>query len=70
MLSQEEKNEKPLPHRPTTWLEVLPPLFLRHRAENLRVLDLTACNVTDDAIDGIVFHAMQLWKAFLVWEHI
>lgn len=60
MLSQEEKNEKPLPHRPTTWLEVLPPLFLRHRAENLRVLDLTACNVTDDAIDGIVFHALRI----------
>ncbi|KAF9453019.1 RNI-like protein [Macrolepiota fuliginosa MF-IS2] len=53
-------NEKPLPHRPNTWLEVLPPLFLRHKAENLRVLDLTACNITDDAIDGIVSHAPRI----------
>jgi F-box and leucine-rich repeat protein GRR1 len=64
MLSPEEE-EKPLPHRPTTWLEVLPPLFLRHRAENLRVLDLTSCNVTDEAISGIVFHAQRIQTLIL-----
>lgn len=54
------EDEKPLPHRPITWLEVLPPLLLPHRAENLRVLDLTACNVTDNTIDGIVSHASRI----------
>ncbi|KXN89581.1 SCF E3 ubiquitin ligase complex F-box protein grrA [Leucoagaricus sp. SymC.cos] len=64
-LPSQAEDEKPLPHRPTTWLEVLPPLFLRHRAENLRVLDLTACNITDDAISGIVFHASRIQTLIL-----
>jgi len=49
-----------LPHRPITWLEQLPPLILRHSADHLRVLDLTSCKVTDDAIEGIVMHASKI----------
>ncbi|KAF9006583.1 hypothetical protein BDQ17DRAFT_1389376 [Cyathus striatus] len=53
--------EKPLPHRPITWLEGLPPLILHHSADNLRHLDLTACkNLTDDGIEGIVSHAPRI----------
>jgi len=52
--------DKPLPHRPTTWLEQLPPLVLRHTAENLRVLDVSSCKITDSAIDGIVSHAPRV----------
>ncbi|KAF8165544.1 hypothetical protein B0H34DRAFT_689516 [Crassisporium funariophilum] len=55
-----DPNEKPLPHRPTTWLEKLPPLILRHSADNLRILDLTSCKITDDAIEGIVTHASRI----------
>ncbi|EGN93025.1 hypothetical protein SERLA73DRAFT_116413 [Serpula lacrymans var. lacrymans S7.3] len=52
---------KPLPHRPVTWLDALPPLFLRHTAENLRVLDLGYCTkITDEAIEGIVLHAPKI----------
>ncbi|TEB35822.1 RNI-like protein [Coprinellus micaceus] len=58
-------DEKPLPHRPTTWLENLPPLILRHCTENLRILDLTACKVTDDAVDGIVVHAPKIQTLIL-----
>lgn len=52
--------DKPLPHRPTTWLEKLPPLILRHTTDNLRVLDLSNCKITDDAIEGIVNHAPRI----------
>lgn len=54
------EGEKPLPPRPTTWLDSLPPLILRHSAENLRVLDLTHCKITDDVIEGIVTHAPKI----------
>ncbi|KAF5358951.1 hypothetical protein D9758_004745 [Tetrapyrgos nigripes] len=57
---QVESDEKPLPPRPITWLEQLPPLILRHTAENLRVLDLAACKITDEAIQGIVAHATKI----------
>lgn len=56
----DENGEKPLPPRPTTWLDELPPLILRHSAENLRVLDIAYCNITDQAIEGIVAHAPKL----------
>ena len=56
----ETEEDKPLPHRPTTWLEQLPPLILRHSADNLRVLDLSHCKVTDDAVEGIVNHAPRI----------
>ena len=59
------EGEKPLPHRPITWLEQLPPLILRHSADNLRVLDLTSCKVTDDAIEGIVMHASKIQTLML-----
>ena len=57
---QIDGEEKPLPPRPTTWLEQLPPLILRHTADNLRVLDLAQCKITDDAIEGIVTHAPRI----------
>lgn len=56
----DEDGEKPLPPRPITWLEELPPLILRHTADNLRVLDLSFCKITDDAIEGIVRHAPKI----------
>lgn len=59
-VTPEPLDEKPLPHRPTTWLERLPPLILRHSADNLRVVDLTNCKITDDAVDGIVVHAPKI----------
>lgn len=58
-------SEKPLPPRPITWLDTLPPLILRHSAENLRVLDLTFCKITDDAIEGIVTHAPKIQSLIL-----
>ena len=56
-----ETNEKPLPSRPMTLLEGLPPLILSHIAENLRVLDLGYCSqLTDRVIKGIVAHAPRI----------
>ncbi|KAJ6515727.1 hypothetical protein C8R45DRAFT_957430 [Mycena sanguinolenta] len=53
-----EGYEKPLPPRPTTWLDELPPLRLHHKADNLRILDLSFIDgITDAAIEGIVDHA-------------
>lgn len=59
-IGSDSDDEKPLPHRPITWLEELPPLILQHTAENLRMLDLTSCNVTDEAVEGIVRHAPRI----------
>ena len=60
------ENEKPLPPTPVTWLEELPPLVLRHTAENLRILDLGYCaKITDDAIAGIVAHAPKIQSLVL-----
>jgi F-box and leucine-rich repeat protein GRR1 len=53
-------DEKPLPPRPVTWVEKLPPLILRHSAENLRVLDMTSAKITDEAVEGIVTHAPKI----------
>ncbi|KAF9481822.1 RNI-like protein [Pholiota conissans] len=53
-------DDKPLPHRPTTWLEQLPPLILRHSADSLRMIDLSQCKITDDAVEGIVSHAPRI----------
>ncbi|KAJ6539509.1 hypothetical protein B0H19DRAFT_1037601 [Mycena capillaripes] len=56
-----EGYEKPLPPRPVTWLDELPPLVLRHTADNLRILDLSFINgITDAAIEGIVSHAPKI----------
>ncbi|THV08382.1 RNI-like protein [Dendrothele bispora CBS 962.96] len=52
--------EKPLPPRPITWLTSLAPLILRHTAENLRILDLASCKITDEAVQGIVAHATRI----------
>ncbi|KAH7887608.1 hypothetical protein F5I97DRAFT_1804868 [Phlebopus sp. FC_14] len=53
--------DKPLPHRPLTWLDELPPLVLRHTAVDLRVLDLSHCaKLTDEAIEGVIVHAPSL----------
>ena len=52
--------DKPLPLRPTTWLEQLPPLILRHKADNMRVLDVSDCKITDSAIEGIISHAPRI----------
>lgn len=62
---QAVEEEKPLPPRPVTWLEKLPPLVLRHQAENLRVLDLTSAKITDAAVDGIVTHAPKIQSLIL-----
>jgi len=65
-LIDESETEKPLPPIPTTWLEELPPLVLRHTAENLRILDLGYCaKITDDAIAGIVAHAPKIQSLVL-----
>ncbi|KAH7914401.1 hypothetical protein BJ138DRAFT_1000161 [Hygrophoropsis aurantiaca] len=54
-------SEKPLPHRPSTWLDQIPPLILRHTAENLRVLDISYCTkITDETVEGIVSHAPRI----------
>lgn len=59
-------DEKPLPPSPKTWLEELPPLILRHTAENLRILDLGYCpKITDDAIAGIIAHAPKIQSLVL-----
>ncbi|KAJ7094610.1 hypothetical protein B0H15DRAFT_904580 [Mycena belliarum] len=53
--------EKPLPPRPTSWLDELPPLILRHTADNLRILDLSFIGgLSDAAIEGIVGHAPKI----------
>ncbi|KAH0587754.1 hypothetical protein H2248_006512 [Termitomyces sp. 'cryptogamus'] len=62
---KENGHDKPLPPRPVTWIDRLPPLVLRHSAENLRVLDLTSCGITDDAIEGIVAHAPKIQSLIL-----
>lgn len=62
--------EKPLPHRPVTWLEELPPLILTHRADNLRILDIAYCSITDDAIKGIVMHAPKIQTLNLSGCHL
>ncbi|RDB22755.1 SCF E3 ubiquitin ligase complex F-box protein grrA [Hypsizygus marmoreus] len=64
-LDDESGREKPLPPRPITWLDRLPPLILRHTADNLRVLDLTSCKITDDAVEGIVTHAPKIQTLIL-----
>jgi F-box and leucine-rich repeat protein GRR1 len=56
----QDDGEKPLPPRPITWLEQLPPLFLRHTADNLRILDLSSCKITDEGIKGIIAHAAKI----------
>ncbi|KAG5648920.1 hypothetical protein DXG03_000269 [Asterophora parasitica] len=61
----DSEDEKPLPPRPITWLDKLPPLILRHTAENLRVLDLTSCRITDDTIGGLVTHAPKIQTLIL-----
>jgi F-box and leucine-rich repeat protein GRR1 len=62
----EMETEKPLPPTPVSWLEELPPLVLRHTAENLRILDLGYCaKITDDAIAGIVAHAPKIQSLVL-----
>lgn len=58
--ASEKSDEKLLPYTPATWLEQLPPLILRHTAENLRLLDLSFCKITDGAIEGIVNHAPRI----------
>lgn len=64
--ADELDTEKPLPPTPTTWLEELPPLVLRHTAENLRILDLGYCTkITDDAVAGIVAHAPKIQSLVL-----
>ncbi|KAJ7283950.1 hypothetical protein C8J57DRAFT_749848 [Mycena rebaudengoi] len=58
---QGNKDEKPLPPRPTTWLDELPPLILHHTADNLRILDLSfIAGITDSAIEGICGHAPKI----------
>jgi F-box and leucine-rich repeat protein GRR1 len=53
--------DKPLPPRPTTWVENLSPLILTHTADHLRELDLESCTeITDEAIAGIAAHAPKL----------
>ena len=65
-LNDESETEKPLPPLPATWLEELPPLVLRHTAENLRILDLGYCvKISDDAIAGIVAHAPKIQSLVL-----
>lgn len=54
-------SDKPLPHRPSTWLDGLPALILRHTAVDLRVLDLSYCTkLTDEGIEGVLVHAPSL----------
>jgi len=60
-----DEKEKPLPPRPVTWLDHLPPLIMRHTAENLRMLDLTSCKITDAAMEGIVSHAPRIQSLIL-----
>lgn len=46
-------------------LRSFPPLILRHTTENLRVLDVSSCKITDDAVDGIVTHAPRIQTLIL-----
>ncbi|KAF9055502.1 RNI-like protein [Hymenopellis radicata] len=55
---------------PVTWLEELPPLILTHKAENLRILDIAYCSVTDDAVEGIVKHAPRIQTLNLSGCHL
>lgn len=55
-----DDGEKPLPPRPITWVEQLPPLILRHTADNLRVLDLSSCKITDEGLEGVIAHATRI----------
>jgi F-box and leucine-rich repeat protein GRR1 len=64
-VAEESDGEKPLPHRPTSWLEQFPPLNLRQSADNLRELDLSWCKITDEAIEGIVAHAPKIQTLML-----
>ncbi|PPQ64622.1 hypothetical protein CVT24_008359 [Panaeolus cyanescens] len=64
-VSHSQDIDKPLPHRPVTWAEELPPLILRHTADSLRVLDLTSCLITDEAVEGIVNHAPRIQTLIL-----
>lgn len=57
--------DKPLPPRPNTWLETLPPLILPRNTDNLRVLDLSSCPITDAAIAGAVGHAQRIQNLIL-----
>ncbi|KAG2077262.1 RNI-like protein [Suillus decipiens] len=60
-LTPQPSGEKPLPARPHTWLDRLPPLILHHTAIDLRVLDLSHClKLTDAGVEGIVTHAPLL----------
>ncbi|KIY49376.1 RNI-like protein [Fistulina hepatica ATCC 64428] len=58
-------DEKPLPHRPVTVVEALPPLILTRQSPHLRILDLSYCPVTDDVIAGIVYHAPKIQNLIL-----
>lgn len=58
--NSEPIGDKPLPRRLMTQAEDLSPLILRHCADNLRVLDLTQCQITDEAVEGIVCHAPRI----------
>ncbi|KAI6105843.1 RNI-like protein [Pisolithus sp. B1] len=56
-----ETEDKPLPHRPLTWIEQLEPLMLRHTAVDMRVLDLSGLTkITDEAVAGVVVHCPVL----------
>ncbi|KAG6336528.1 hypothetical protein ID866_2550, partial [Astraeus odoratus] len=53
--------DKPLPHRPTTWIEGLEPLMLRHTSSSMKVLDLSGLTkITDEAIAGVAAHCPGL----------
>ena len=53
--------DKLLPHRPSKWLDGLPPLILRYTAVDLRVLDLSYCTkLTDEGIEGVLARAPSL----------
>ena len=53
--------DKPLPHRPSTWIGGLEPLMLRHTSVDMRVLDLSGLReITDEAIAGVMVHCPSL----------
>ncbi|KAI6047454.1 RNI-like protein [Pisolithus marmoratus] len=61
-----ELEDKPLPHRPLTWIEQLEPLMLRHTAVDMRILDLSGLTkITDEAVAGVVVHCPALDKLSL-----
>ena len=35
-------------------------MILRHKADNMRVLDVSDCKITDSAIEGIISHAPRI----------